>query len=111
MNDELDDSVKFELVLFVVGDSAKSEAAMRNLRWLCETFLAGRHEITVIDVLEDPMAAEAANVVATPMLIRNAPLPRRRIVGDLSMTNALLRGLGIEIDRRGGAPKGAQVDG
>lgn len=100
MNLDADDNVKFELELFVVGRSARAEAALQNLRWLCETFLKGRYAITVIDVLEDPEAAERANVLATPMLIRKSPPPRRTIVGDLSMTNVLLRGLGIEIEQR-----------
>lgn len=89
----------FELELFVVGSSAKSEAAVRNLRGFCERFLAGRHAIRVIDVLEDPDAAERANVIATPLLVRIAPPPRRRIIGDLSMTSVLLRGLGIDIEQ------------
>jgi circadian clock protein KaiB len=96
---EPDESVTFELELFVVGRSAKGEAALQNLRWLCETFLKGRYTITVIDILEDPMAAESANVLATPLLIRKSPPPRRTIVGDLSMTNVLLKGLGIDVTR------------
>jgi circadian clock protein KaiB len=109
--DEPDDKLKFELELFVVGRSAKAEAAISNLRALCETFLKGRYDITVIDVLEDPMAAERANVIATPLLIRNSPRPRRRIVGDLSMTNVLLHGLGIEVDRPRGMRGGDRTDG
>jgi circadian clock protein KaiB len=92
----------FELELFVVGRSAKSEAALGNLRRLCDRFLSGRHAITVIDVLDDPAAAETANVVATPTLIRRAPLPVRRVVGDLSKTDAVLAALGIEHAHRSG---------
>ena len=105
------DKAKFELELFVVGHSAKSEAAIQNLRSLCEMFLKGRYAITVIDVLEDPMAAERANVIATPLLIRNSPPPRRRIVGDLSMTNVLLIGLGIEVERMKEMRSGERGDG
>ena len=109
--DDPGDKDMFELQLFVVGRSAKAEAAISNLRAMCERFLKGRYDITVIDVLEDPVAAEKANVIATPLLIRNAPPPRRRIVGDLSMTNVLLHGLGIDIERPLAPRRGDKIDG
>lgn len=40
--------------------------------------------VEVIDVLERPQLAEEARILATPVLIRQHPLPPRRIVGDLS---------------------------
>jgi circadian clock protein KaiB len=92
--------MKYELELYVVGRSLKSETAIDNLRRVCERWLPGRHEISVIDVLEDPLAAEEANVIATPTLIRKVPPPPRRIVGDLSAADVLLSGLGIDTDGR-----------
>ena len=91
-------AMKYELELFVVGHSSKAQVAERNLRRLCETKLAGRYELRVTDVLEDADAAEAANIVATPALVRRAPLPVRVVVGDLSERDALLYGLGLERD-------------
>ncbi len=91
-------ATKYELELFVVGESAKAQLAERNLRLLCDARLAGRYELRVTDVLEDADAAEAANIVATPALVRRAPLPVRMVVGDLSMRDALLYGLGLEGD-------------
>jgi circadian clock protein KaiB len=87
---------EMRLELYVVGRSPNSEAAVANLRRICEERLAGRYELLIIDVLENPEAAEAANIVATPTLIKRAPPPPRRIVGDLSATDAVLRGLGID---------------
>jgi circadian clock protein KaiB len=89
---------RYELELFVVGHSAKAERAESNVRRLCEARLAGRYDLRVTDVLEDAGAAEAANIIATPALMRRAPLPVRMVVGDLSRRDALIRGLGLAED-------------
>ena len=91
-------AMQYQLELFVVGHSSKAQRAEHNLRRLCEAKLAGRYELRVTDVLEDAEAAEAANIVATPALVRRAPLPVRVVVGDLSMRDALVYGLGLESD-------------
>lgn len=91
-------AVTYSLELFVVGHSAKAELAEQNLRRLCEAKLAGRYELRITDVLEDAEAAEAANIVATPALVRRTPLPVRMVVGDLSQRNELLYGLGLDRD-------------
>jgi circadian clock protein KaiB len=83
------------LELFVVGQSSKAQRAEQNLRRLCEEKLAGRYELRITDVLENAEAAEAANIVATPALVRRAPLPVRMVVGDLSERDALAYGLGL----------------
>ena len=86
---------KYDLELFVVGHSSKAQRAERNLRRLCDEHLAGRYELRITDVLENADAAEAANIVATPALVRRAPLPVRMVVGDLSEREALVYGLGL----------------
>lgn len=91
-------AVEYNLELFVVGHSSKAEKAEQNLRRLCEAKLAGRYELRITDVLEDADAAEAANIVATPALVRRTPLPVRVVVGDLSLRRELLYGLGLESD-------------
>ena len=87
--------VTYTLELFVVGHSSKAQRAEDNLRRLCEQRLAGRYDLRVIDVLENAEAAEAANIIATPTLVRRAPLPVRLVVGDLSEPDALRYGLGL----------------
>jgi hypothetical protein len=52
-------------------------------------------ELTILDVLENPRAGVAANALITPMMIRRAPTPERRIFGTLKDTNALLSILGL----------------
>ena len=70
--------------LYVAGQSARSRQAIVNLRRLGEERLAGRYELVVVDVLEDPESAETARVLTTPTLVREQPTPTRRITGDLS---------------------------
>lgn len=91
-------TIEYQLELFVVGRSSKAQQAEYNLRRLCEAKLAGRYELRITDVLENADAAEAANIVATPALVRRAPLPVRVVVGDLSQRTALAYGLGLDAE-------------
>lgn len=89
---------KMKLELYVMGQSARSRTAIENLRRICETKLVGQFELQIIDVLEQPQAAEDWNIMVTPTLIKRAPPPIRRLLGDLSMIDIVLRGLGIDDD-------------
>ncbi len=91
------------LELYIVGHARNSQIAVANLRRLCEHELLGKCELHIVDILENPEAAEAANIVATPTLIRRAPLPVRRIVGDLSLTETVLDTLDSGADFTGAA--------
>ncbi len=88
--DELRDDARdarlstFVLKLYVTGASPRTERAIANLRHICDSELAGRYTLAIIDVLEDPAAAERDRVLATPTLIKELPLPLRRVIGDLS---------------------------
>jgi circadian clock protein KaiB len=73
----------YALTLFVTGQSVRSERAVANLRRICQR-LGDRCELTIVDVLERPELAERDKVLATPTVVRTRPLPRRRIIGDLS---------------------------
>ncbi len=91
-------AAEFKLELYVVGHSSNSRAALSNLRRICDEKLKGRYDLQVVDVLEQPELAEAANVIATPALVKRAPLPVRMIVGDLTQTERVLHGLDLDAD-------------
>jgi len=78
--------------------SPKARRAEHNLRILCDERLFGQYELRITDVLEDAEAAETWNIIATPALVRRAPLPVRVVVGDLSLRAALVEGLGLDGD-------------
>jgi circadian clock protein KaiB len=67
-----------------MGQTSRSQRAIVNLRRFCEDALQDHYELTIVDVLECPQIAEDERILATPTLIREAPAPVRRIVGDLS---------------------------
>lgn len=76
---------KIILQLYVAGRTPRAERAIAVLRHLCERELAGHPvELTITDVLADPEQAEARKILATPTLIKEQPLPQRRVIGDLS---------------------------
>jgi circadian clock protein KaiB len=86
---------KYRLKLFITGHTPRSERTIRILHDLCERQLEGRCDLTVIDVQENPELADDEKVLATPTLIRELPLPVRRIVGDLSDAEKVLIGLDL----------------
>jgi circadian clock protein KaiB len=91
---------EWDLRLYVAGHTPKSIAAFANLKRLCETHLAGRYKIEVIDLLENPQLARGDQIVAIPTLVRKLPEPMRKIIGDLSDTERVLVGLQLRPSRR-----------
>lgn len=89
------DSAHYLFTLFVAGASDLSRRAIANILELFDLNLAGRYDLEIVDVYRDRVATAASNVLAAPTLIRESPLPRRRLVGDLSDTARVLRVLGV----------------
>jgi circadian clock protein KaiB len=91
----------FRLRLYVAGQTPRSLAAFSNLRKICETHLAGRYEIEVIDLLEHPQLARGDEIIAVPTLVRKLPEPIKKLIGDLSDTERVLVGLQLLPARTG----------
>jgi circadian clock protein KaiB len=91
------DKTSYELTLFVSGASNLSARAVADARQLCDIHLYGRHHLSVVDVHDDPAAALSSGVFAAPTLVKNRPLPERRIVGDLSHTDKVLLALELRV--------------
>ncbi len=87
----------YDLRLYVAGQTAKSLAAMSNLKRFCEEHLAGRYDIEVIDLMKNPQLAAGDQILAIPTLVRKLPAPLKRIIGDLSNTEKVLVGLDIRV--------------
>src|SRR5688572_620870 len=83
----------YQLRLFVAGDAPNGVLARDNLEKLCAEHLAGRHELVVLDVLQDFRAALEHRVLVTPTLVLVAPLPRVVVVGTLADTPTVLAAL------------------
>lgn len=80
------ESGKFVLCLYVAGSTSKSTRAIKNLKAICEAHLPDCYALNVIDLYEQRERAREAQVVVAPTLVREWPLPVRRLVGDLSQT-------------------------
>jgi circadian clock protein KaiB len=89
----ISDVISYELTLYVSGASDLSARAVANATRLCDQHLAGRYQLSVIDLHDDPAAGVQAGVLAAPTLVRNLPLPARRIIGDLSRAARVLQAL------------------
>lgn len=85
----------FMLRLFIAGASSNSLRAVANVREICEAYLAGRYTLEIVDVHQEKVLAEQEQLIALPMLIKSSPLPKRRLIGDMTNTEKVLRGLGI----------------
>lgn len=85
------------LRLYVAGQSPKSLRAFANLKSLCEDHLAGRYEIEVIDLVENPALSRGDDILAIPTLVRRLPPPQRKIIGDLSHTAKVLLALELPV--------------
>jgi circadian clock protein KaiB len=83
------------LRLYIAGQTPRSTAAFANLKKICEEHLAGRYQIEVIDLIQNPQLAQGDQILAVPTLVRRLPEPIRRIIGDLSNTERVLVGLDV----------------
>lgn len=86
---------KYLLKLYVTGQTPRSQRAIANLRRICDEDLGGEYEMLIIDVLERPQLAEDEKILATPTLVKELPVPIRRIIGDLSDSDRVLLGLDL----------------
>lgn len=93
--EELNEENKYELRLYVAGNTPKSATALFNLKKYCEEHLKGQYKIEVIDLLVQPQLAEGDQIFAIPTLVRKVPEPIRKIIGDLSDEEKVLVGLNI----------------
>ena len=86
---------KWELRLYIAGQTPKSILALKNINKYCEEHLKGKYSIEVIDLLKNPQLAEGDQIFAIPTLVRKVPEPIRKIIGDLSNEERVLVGLNI----------------
>lgn len=90
-----DEAERWNLRLYVAGQTPKSLAAIANLKRYCERYLKGRYHIEVVDLLVAPQLAEGDQILALPTLVRKLPEPMKRIIGDLSNEERVLVGLDL----------------
>ena len=93
------------LRLFVDGHSRRSADAERAARALLDRHGGPGSALEVVDVFEEPSAAEAAGVLATPTLIRMSPPPQTRVIGGLNDQRLVARLLDLPDDHTTEGPQ------
>jgi circadian clock protein KaiB len=86
---------RWDLRLYVAGQTPRSLAALSNLKQFCEEYLPDRYAIEVVDLVANPQLARGDQILAIPTLVRKLPSPMRKIIGDLSNTERVLVGLDL----------------
>ncbi|MGB8651485.1 MAG: circadian clock KaiB family protein [Mycobacteriales bacterium] len=86
---------RWSLTLYVSGASPHSADAVDAVRRICEEELAGRVDLQVVDVRDEPAQVIQDQVLAVPTLVKRLPAPLRRLVGDLGDVERLRAGLDL----------------
>ena len=89
------DDKPYKLRLFVTGASPNSIKAITNIRLICDKYLEEGYTLEIIDIYQEAALAEKEQLVALPLLIKKLPLPERRLIGNMSDHEKVLKGLGI----------------
>jgi circadian clock protein KaiB len=88
-------SERYVLRLYIAGLTPRSTLAVERIRAICDRYLAGRHELTIIDLYLQPEEAGRAQIVVAPTLVKEMPSPMRLFVGDMTDEKRILLGLNI----------------
>jgi circadian clock protein KaiB len=86
---------QYVLRLYVTGFTLRSQEAIRNVTAICEENLAGRFDLQVIDIYQNPVLAKGEQIIAAPTLIKKLPLPLRKIIGNMADKDKVLVGLDL----------------
>jgi circadian clock protein KaiB len=95
VNDDKRKKDDYVFRLYVTGASPNSLRAIDNTKKICEKHLADNYDLEIIDVYQQPVVAMDENIIALPLLIVKKPLPEKRLVGDMSDNEKLMRAIGL----------------
>jgi circadian clock protein KaiB len=85
----------YVLTLYVSGATQRSLEAVERVTQICDGALAGRYRLSVVDIFQQPGRAVRDQVIAVPMLVKDRPLPIRKLIGMLSDPQQILQALGL----------------
>ncbi len=89
-------SRRYLLKLYIAGLTPRSQEAIRSVTAICEEHLAGRFELEVIDIYQNPVLAKGEQIIAAPTLIKQLPLPLRKLIGNMADKDKVLVGLDLQ---------------
>jgi circadian clock protein KaiB len=86
---------RYVLKLYVAGVTPRSAAAIKTVTAICEEHLKGRYELEIVDIYQRPTLAKGEQILAAPTLIKQLPLPLKKIIGDMANQDRVLVGLDL----------------
>ena len=95
-NGQVNSRKEYVLKLYVTGATRRSQQAITNLQAICKQYLEGHYELEVVDIYQLPLLAKEADILAAPTLVKQHPLPARRLIGDLSERSRVLMLLDVK---------------
>jgi len=87
---------RYVLRLYLTGTTRRSAQSVVAVQALCEQYLKGRYDLEVVDLYQQPGRAKAAQIIAAPTLVKELPLPLRRLIGDLASPDRVLIALDLK---------------
>jgi circadian clock protein KaiB len=88
-------TARYVLKLYVAGVTPRSAAAIKSVTAMCEQHLKGRYELEIVDVYQRPTLAKGEQILAAPTLIKQLPLPLKKLIGDMANEQKVLVGLDL----------------
>lgn len=86
-------ATRLRLRLYVSGNAPNSVRAVLNARAICQAEYPSAHDLEIVDMLTHPHLAIADGIIVSPTLLKLAPLPIARVIGDLSDRGRVLLAL------------------
>ena len=89
----------YELRLYVAGLTPHSQRAIQHITAVCQEYLAGRYDLQVIDIYQQPVLAKEEQIIAVPTLVKHLPRPPRKLIGSMTDAEKVLVGLDLQPKR------------
>ena len=81
----------YVLLLFIASDNINTNQTLDNIHHILERGLLSPYTLKIIDITKNPEQAESNQILATPTLVRIRPQPLKRIVGDLTDLERIIK--------------------
>lgn len=92
---KLQDERNWIFRLYTAGEAPNSLRAIANLAAIGQEYLQSCYKVEIVDILADPLHALNDGILVTPTLVRIAPPPIRKILGNLNDREKVLLALGL----------------
>lgn len=104
-----EDPAIYQFTLYVAGENASGQRAHQNLHSICDEYVPDKYSIDVVDLKSSPDTVLNKQVLAVPMVVRKAPQPEVRVIGDLSNRDLAIRVL-VSLNNNAPAPTSRSRD-